>query len=159
MNQINAVSKTWFAHKEDAHVDDYDTLWNYGDLQFGVMFTKKDIFIDVFSSKRWKRDLGRREKVGYFAFAKSYFGWTPEIAQLHKSYQGNGVGRAIYLTLARSGFPVQSGSSMSQGALKMWAKLCNECEVMTRIKGNWYQVEDVVDPMDLLEENKLVLWG
>lgn len=160
MNQINDVDKYWFGDKQPVETTDYSSVWFCGELEFGVTFKgKNSIFVDVFSPKRWKRESTRRETVGSFIFTKTVNGWIPDQASLHKSVQGKGIGPLVYVTLAQNGFPVCSGTSMSVGALKMWMRLCNTYEVLTRHKGKWFQLSDVADPNDLLSENKMVLWG
>ena len=160
MNRINGVDKGWFGSKQSVETTDYSSVWFCGELEFGVTFKgKRTLYVDVFSNKRWKRDSTRRETVGSFIFEKTNYGWRPEQSSLHKSVQGKGIGPLVYVTLAQNGFPVCSGTSMSPGALKMWMRLCNAYEVLTCHKGEWFQLSDVDAPEELLNENRMVLWG
>jgi hypothetical protein len=160
MNRMNGVNKNWFGSKQTVDTSDYSSVWFCGKLEFAVSFKGKNfLYVDVFSTRRWKTEPTRRETVGAFIFERTVDGWRPVQSSLHKSIQGKGIGPLVYVTLAQNGFPVCSGTSMSPGALKMWMRLCNTYEVLTKHKGKWFQITDVADPSELLNENKMVLWG
>ena len=164
MNQINRVDKDWFGKNTyTVSIDEYDTVWEYADYEFGITVAKGQVCVDVMDRKRWKRTPEKRNQVGSFVFRKSRYGnnttWQVHEASLHTKHQGKGLAAIIYKMLALNGYPVQSGSSMSIGAAKLWSRLASEkkVEVLTYHKGHWNLLENIT-PSDIYEENKLVLW-
>jgi hypothetical protein len=164
VNSLNAVTPSWFrGNKQEAYSDEYDSIWEYDDLEFGIDYTNSYISIDIFDSKRWTRSPTRRNHVGSFAFSKKVKGgiptWKTEVAMLSKNLQGQGIGSAVYSMMALNGYPIQSGNSMSVGAATMWSRLSQhpKLEVLTQIKDTWHLFEDF-SAEDVFTENKLVLF-
>jgi len=165
MNQINSVDRNWFSgNKINAFIEDYDSIWEYDEYEFGVNVFSSRIQVDVFDSKRWFLNSNRRNHVGTFSFKKCRKGktdtWQVEEAMLAKKHQGRGLAAIVYKMLATNGYPVQSGTSMSVGAAKLWSRLAEDrsVEILTYDKGHWNRLENF-GPQDVYEENKLVLFN
>lgn len=103
-------------------------------------FGNKDKFI-ILTDRKDRTDI-----VGYMWLNSDLSNgkyWQVKDVTIFKPYQGKGVGTNLYLKLAREGYQLMNGYSLSREAEKVWRKLPQTVHVFT-----WDKETDTLSVMD-----------